>query len=281
MSNSIAALPVSSAVATAEGEDQAAVQTLDSLNFNSLIGSPLVAGINASAQAAMATAEYIQAMGFQGGSGSDGQNQQLKTVSFTYTANLASGPVSQTVTVPLLSILPIPYLRVDSMQIDFKAKINSIASVKNTNTFGTTNSVTGSTGGFLSMFESAHFDVTVADQNVNTQVAQQTSNFSLDVKVHAGVDALPSGMQKVLNIFESLIVPTATPAAAQNAGGSTDNSQAGTGTDDSQSGGSTDDSQSGGSTDGSQSGGNADGSQSGGSADESQSGGNTGTTSGS
>jgi hypothetical protein len=200
-----------SPVPTALQEDQAASQTLNTLSFSSLIGGPLVAGVNASAQAAAATAEYIEKLAFKD-SGKDG-TYQLQTVSFNYTSTNGSGQtMAQTLNVPLISILPIPYLRVGSMDIEFKAKINSIATATNVNTFNTNDTADGHTGGLLNMFATATFDVSVADQNVNSRLAQQTSSYSLDVKVHAGVDELPGGMQRVLNIFDSLITPV--PASA-------------------------------------------------------------------
>jgi hypothetical protein len=187
-------------------------QTLAALDFSSIIGGPLVAAINATGQAAMTTAQYIMTIGFTG-SGSGAGNNILNTVTFNYTAYVNNStqsnqvtPVSASITVPLLSMLPIPYLRIDSMTIDFKVQLQAMNMVTNTNTFGTTSTVSGGTGGFLSLFETAQFQVTVADTNMNTAVSQQMSNYSLDVTVHAGVDPMPAGMQQVLNIFNSTIV---------------------------------------------------------------------------
>jgi hypothetical protein len=188
-----------------DGGGAPAVQALQSVDFNALIGGPLLAGINATAQAAMATAQYIQTVGFTGTT----SPFQVNTIQFSYSTVPAgqNTAVTNSVTVPLLSLLPIPYLRVDSMDIEFKAQINSMKSVTNTNTFGVTSKVDGSTGGFLRLFQSVQFSVSVANTNVNTSVAQQTSNYSLDVRVHAGVDPIPAGMQRVLNIFESVVLP--------------------------------------------------------------------------
>ena len=184
--------------------------TLASLDFGSLIGGPLIAGVNATAQAAMATAEYIETVAFQP-LDKNSNTYSVKTVAFTYTWPSTDGQgttLTKTVTVPLLSILPIPYLRVDSMDIEFKAQIDSVQTVNNTNTFNTTNSVSGGSGSFLNMFESVNFSVSVSDQNVNTATSKQTSSYSMDVRVHAGVDAIPAGMQRVLDIFDSIIQPT-------------------------------------------------------------------------
>jgi hypothetical protein len=185
--------------------------TLASLDFSSLIGGPLIAAVNASAQSAMATAEYIQSVAFQ--PLADGSSTyEVKSVSFNYTWPATDGqtPLTKKVTVPLLSILPIPYLRVDSLDIEFKAQIDSVQTVENTNTFDTKSTVSGGTGSFLNMFESVNFSVSVSDQNVNTATSKQTSSYSMDVRVHAGVDAIPAGMQKVLDIFDSIIQPTQT-----------------------------------------------------------------------
>lgn len=195
------------------GGDGAAA-TLGSLDFASIIGGPLVAAVNASAQAALATAAYIMQVGFE--SDTEG-NSTVKTVTFSYdtyvsstTSSNQSTQVSASITVPLLSMLPIPYLRIDSMTIDLKVQLQAMSAVTNTNTFGTTNEINGSTGGFLSLFETAQFQVTVADTNVNTAVSQQSSDYSLEVTVHAGVDPMPAGMQQVLNIFNATIVQQAT-----------------------------------------------------------------------
>jgi hypothetical protein len=181
---------------------------LASLDFGALIGSPLIAAVNASAQSAMATAEYIQTVGFEPAA-KDSKKFDVKTVSFSYTWPSTDGKADskKTVTVPLLSIVPIPYLRVDSLDIHFKAQIDSVQTVSNTNTFNSTSTVSGGTGSFLNMFESVNFSVSVSDQNVNTATSKDTSNYSIDVKVHAGVDPMPAGMQKVLDIFDSLIQP--------------------------------------------------------------------------
>lgn len=185
--------------------------TLASLDFSSLIGGPLIACVNASAQSAMATAEYIQTVAFQPLANTE-TTYQVKSVAFQYSWPSTDGQSTlvKTVTVPLLSILPIPYLRVDSLDIEFKAQIDSVQTVENTNTFNTSNSVSGGSGSFLNMFESVNFSVSVSDQNVNTATSKQTSAYSLDVRVHAGVDPMPAGMQKVLDIFDSIIQPTQT-----------------------------------------------------------------------
>lgn len=186
-----------------------AVATLGSIDFGSMIGGPLVAAVNASAQSAMATSQYI--MTFMNTS-SDG-NYTLDTVTFTYSAyqNSSTTPgtinqVSASITVPLICLLPIPYLRVDMMTISFNAQLQASNVVTNTNVFGSTSTFDSDTGGFLSLFETAQLQVTVADQNVNSAVSQQSSSFSLSVVVQAGVDPMPAGMQQVLNIFNQTIV---------------------------------------------------------------------------
>jgi Protein of unknown function (DUF2589) len=188
-----------------------AVQTLGSVDFSQIIGGPLIAAVNASAASAQTTAQYI--MTFV--TNSNGANQ-LETVTFTYGAYINSisqtssisslVPVTASLTVPVICLLPIPYLQVENMTINFHAQIQQMNAVTNTNVFGTTTTFDSGTGGFLSFFESSQLQCTVADQNVNSAVSQQSSTFSLDVSVQAGVAPMPAGMAEVLNIFNKTIV---------------------------------------------------------------------------
>jgi hypothetical protein len=97
-----------------------------------IIGAPLLALVQGEAQAAQATARFIQEIGFEqpeaGGSEDDSlQYGRMKVVTFRYSKTSVGGEVTQLeVEIPVLSIVPIPALQIREAEIDFAVEINSI-----------------------------------------------------------------------------------------------------------------------------------------------------------
>ena len=113
-----------------------------------MLGGPLVAVVNAQAQSAIATVNFIKEVGFKKPSeeeaaGGDSSTEEPIYVTFKYPKEIrpydpgdpnADPPVeptdakyeTQELTVPILTMLPIPYIRIDLTTIDFNAKINSV-----------------------------------------------------------------------------------------------------------------------------------------------------------
>ena len=105
-------------------------QELASIDFESMLGGPLVAVVNAQAQSAMATVNFIKEVGFKQpdeteDAGGDTSTQEPIYVTFKYPKELspydpgdpdADPPVpptpavyqTQELTVPILTLLPIP-----------------------------------------------------------------------------------------------------------------------------------------------------------------------------
>ena len=114
-----------------------AVTELRQIPFEQLIGAPLKAAIEAQALAAQSTIEFIQKIGFKTPAGgfepddmimadtaSDANAGELRNVTFRYTKkDETDQPKEFVLTVPLLAITPIPYIRIDEMTIDFSAKL--------------------------------------------------------------------------------------------------------------------------------------------------------------
>lgn len=101
--------------------------------FSAMVGGSLSAVVQAQAQAAQTTIEYIQKYGSE-------------SVSFQYETFGDDGvPDQKVMNVPYLSIMPIPYFRVESTEIDFSAKVyeafqaDRLAPVTFQASFGNTN----------------------------------------------------------------------------------------------------------------------------------------------
>jgi len=212
-------------------------QELSSIDFESMIGGPLVAVINAQAQAAMSTVNFIKEVGFQPpddveDAGGDTSTKDPIYVSFTYpkevsayvpavVANPAAVPPiaaaaaipavyeQQELRVPILTMLPIPFIRIDETTVDFNAKINSVE-YRKTVTGLNINATTEAKAGWL--FGSAKLKVSTAYQRNTTQGNSVTRTYSLAIHVKAVQDEMPAGMERILGILEDAI--TSKPAAA-------------------------------------------------------------------
>ena len=96
------------------------------------IGAPLVAMVQAEVQSARATVEYIREVGFVGGdegTGSRSESDQrlgdLRMARFTYVKpDESGGAATYQAEVPLLSLVPIPGIRIKQAKVGFTAKIN-------------------------------------------------------------------------------------------------------------------------------------------------------------
>jgi len=208
-------------------------QELSSIDFESMIGGPLVAVINAQAQAAMSTVNFIKEVGFKKPSteedaGGDTTTEEPIYVTFKYPKELtpyepaipadpsATPPVAgsaavpavyqaQELQVPILTILPIPFIRIDLTTIDFNAKINSIE-YRKTNTRLKVDASLEAKAGWL--WGSAKLKVSTSFQRTTQQGNTVNRTYSLAIHVKAVQDEMPAG--KMLSILEGAI--TSTPA---------------------------------------------------------------------
>lgn len=265
-------------------------QELSSINFSNMIGSPLRAVIEAQAEAALSTVNFIKAVGFKQGTSTDpeaGNTGDPIYVTFKYPKELApyqpavpastsvsftdhgsgfsssptptvtltptatgtatvksdgtidsisvdsstpSGDYTFTVTgaggttpakgtvtvvaaqpeapavfqqmsldVPILVILPIPFIRIEEFNLAFNAKIDSMESAQvdtSTSISGTLNVNQRWPGG------SANLSVSASSQNKSVTGTEVQRSYALSITVKAIQDDMPRGMEKVLGILE-------------------------------------------------------------------------------
>ena len=212
-------------------------QELSSIDFESMIGGPLVAVINAQAQAAMSTVNFIKEVGFKKPSaeqdaGGDTSTEEPIYISFKYPKELspyvpavpgnptATPPIpatpavpavyeTQELKVPILTILPIPFIRIELATVDFNAKINSVE-YRKTNTDLKVAASLEAKAGWL--WGSAKLKVSTSFQRTTQEGNSVNRTYSMAVHVKAVQDEMPAGMEKMLGILEGAI--TSTPVAA-------------------------------------------------------------------
>ena len=276
---------------------------LSSIDFQAMLGGPLIAVVNAQAQAAMSSVNFIKAVGFKPGNADDptkaqtgdpiyvsfkypkevapyqpavparvsavtvtaagagyttppaitvtggggsglalsaqlGANGSVSSVSITspgsgYTAaptiTIAAPPSGGTpatatatfaaavppqaaefqvmaLEVPILTMLPIPFIRIEETTIDFNAKINSVEEVKTDETFKFDASLDATVQYPPKDFiVSVNLKVSTSYQK-NTQTGTKVDRtYSMAVHIRATQDEMPAGMEKLLGILEDSI----------------------------------------------------------------------------
>ena len=112
---------------------------LENISFKDLIGKPIQAAIEAQADAAKSTLDFVKGLCVKGSDGSE----QVAVVSFEFFKNGKKARIN----LPLLSLVNIPSLEITSMTYHFTAKIDSHSSLIVTHNSGaTTNSKSASSG---------------------------------------------------------------------------------------------------------------------------------------
>ncbi|OQX64137.1 MAG: hypothetical protein B5M56_00755 [Desulfococcus sp. 4484_241] len=186
---------------------------LASLDFQSMIGGPLNAVIKAQAQSAITSVDFIKAVGFN--SDEDGNVTEPVMVSFKYqkpvetTTTAEDGTTSTTVefkpyelSVPILAMLPIPFIRVEEVNIDFNAKITAVQESKTTSSHGLDAELKAKAGwGWGSASLKANYSY-----RKSTSASQKVERtYTMAVHVRAVQDELPAGTERLLGILENSI----------------------------------------------------------------------------
>lgn len=90
---------------------------LASLDFGNLIGEPLNAVVESQAKSAITTANFIKEVGFN-------EDGEIVNVDFTYNRRDDQGRDQEfTLTVPFLTMLPIPYITVKTQRLSSMRKL--------------------------------------------------------------------------------------------------------------------------------------------------------------
>jgi hypothetical protein len=101
---------------------------LSSLPLETLIGAPLMAASIAQVQLSNATCDYIKQVGFD-------DNGNVKMISMGLTETDASGGTKNLLmNVPLITILNVPSLAIQTVSVDFTIEVDAMSEKKSTST---------------------------------------------------------------------------------------------------------------------------------------------------
>lgn len=183
---------------------------LANLNFESMIGGPLIAVIKAQAQSAQTSVDFIKSVGFNASDAKE--NPGMPTmVTFEYDkpvegkdkdGNVTITPTKYKLTVPILTMLPIPFIRVEETTIDFNAKITSVQETTTTSSHDL-NASLGVKYGWGPV--SVNLKVSYSYKKSTTAGSKVERTYSLAIHVRAVQDELPPGTDRLLSILENNI----------------------------------------------------------------------------
>lgn len=159
---------------------------LQELDFNRILGAPLSACVNAQEEAAQATLQYLNEVVFTQ-AGDDDSCLEPVTVSFYFES---AGQVHRIV-MPLLLIVPVPYLQIDRVDLTFQATVTESHMNHDTRKLS------------LKAKYSAPGDS--AEVSKETK-AEYMNKRCIDINLSVTSADMPMGISKLLEIFNNQLV---------------------------------------------------------------------------
>lgn len=159
---------------------------LQELDFNRILGAPLSACVNAQEEAAQATLQYLNEVVFTQ-AGDDDSSREPVTVSFYFES---AGQVHRIV-MPLLLIVPVPYLQIDRVDLTFQATVTESRMNHDTRKLS------------LKAKYSAPGDS--AEVSKETK-AEYMNKRCIDINLSVTSADMPMGISKLLEIFNNQLV---------------------------------------------------------------------------
>jgi hypothetical protein len=186
-----------------------ATNALQAIPFSSLIGGPLDACVQAQAQAAMTSWEFIQQVGLT----TDPNTQETKAINVTF--QYQKGGQMVNLVVPLLTIVPIPYIAINEITIDFIANISASSSsvVEKSETTEYGGEVEGEMKigwGIFSLRTNFKANYSSKKDSKATEESKYSVEYTMTVHVAAGQSDMPTGLAAILNILQSSITEAGT-----------------------------------------------------------------------
>jgi len=191
---------------------------LQGLPLEYLIGAPLAASTKAQIELGKAMVEFINLLAYGKADlavGSADTAKAVKTLPMKLQRPVDNGDgtfgVSEiTVAPPLLGLVPIPSLLIETVDVDFSMQINT-TSVEKDSSQQEAEVQADASAGFGPYSASVSVHGKVAAQRENTRSTDKTAKY--DIRIHAAQQEQTEGMAKLMDLLASAVEPLhATPA---------------------------------------------------------------------
>ncbi len=182
---------------------------LAALPIETMIAKPLEAAVKAQAIAATTTARFIEDVGID-----DDGNVRVVELNFTRkvvddTGELVDEEVN--LKVPFLTLVPVPFIRINKMTINFNFKIRSVS----VDTQKQSLEIRASAKGKWPAFS---FSINGSFSSSRTRKSSVDKSAELDIFVEAVQDEMPEGLRTLLTMLTDAMLPPS--QAQQGQGGS-------------------------------------------------------------
>lgn len=157
---------------------------LGALDFKRIIGAPLSACVSVQEEAAQATLEYINEVVFRR-KDDDPDNLEPVTVTFYFES---AGMVNR-LTIPLLCIVPVPYLQIEQVNLTFQATVTESSMSDDRLQLKAKYSSPGDSG-----------------EESDASKAEYQNRRCIDVNLCVTAADMPMGISKILEIFNNQLV---------------------------------------------------------------------------
>ena len=176
-----------------------AINAMQAIPFSSMIGGPLNACIEAQAMAARTSWEFIKEVGLN-----TDEKGQKSAVMVAFSFNRGGRMVQ--LNVPLLTIVPIPYIAINTIDINFKASISASSSTtsetaEHTEAGGELDAKAKLNLGLFSLQANLKANYSSKKDSKATAESKYSVESTIDVAVKAGQESMPAGMAKVLELL--------------------------------------------------------------------------------
>lgn len=180
-----------------------AINAMQAIPFSSMIGGPLNACIEAQAMAARTSWEFIKEVGLN-----TDEKGQKSAIMVAFSFNRGGRMVQ--LNVPLLTIVPIPYIAINTIDINFKASISASSSTasessEHTEAGGEVNAKAKLNLGLFSLQANLKANYSSKKDSKATAESKYSVESTIDVAVKAGQESMPAGMAKVLELLGSAL----------------------------------------------------------------------------
>lgn len=175
------------------------IGTLQGLPFDNLIGGPLNACIKAQNDAAKTSINFIDEVCLN--KDEETGEKSAVYVSFSFIQNGRKVVIN----VPMIAIVPIPYIAINSIDISFKATVNGVESESSSTETEyeskENKKSTRKTGWFRKKTTTINSTFSTKRDSKSTQDSKFSVEATIDVAVHAGQESMPAGMAKILEML--------------------------------------------------------------------------------
>lgn len=174
------------------------------LPIKDLIASPLTAACDSQIDLANAMVKFIKLLAYENGNDGTPLTLPMTLQRPVQEQDGTIGVNTITAAPPLLGLVPIPALLIDSVDITFTMEVSAHSEDKSSTDKEAEVTATGSVG-FGPWKASITMHGKVASHRENTRSTDQTAKY--DVKVHAGQQAPTEGMSKLMDLLASCVDP--------------------------------------------------------------------------